>query len=234
MEPPLEELEALLGCEFADRDLLVRALTHRSHPSGDHNERLEFLGDAVLGLLAGEALLETFPDASEGRLTKLKAQLVSSRALESVARAIELGRWLRLGKAEEAAGGREKRGLLVDATEALLGAVYLDGGLDAARKTVARAVVTPEKIRAAEENLAVDNSKSTLQELLQSHGQALPRYRVEEEMGPPHDRRFRIVLEIGPNFHYEGEGASKRQAEQRAAARALESRTEWLGALSAR
>jgi len=232
MPLPLEDLEAKLDYRFQRRDLLDRALTHRSASPGGppdaNNERQEFLGDAVLGLIACERLLALFPDASEGRLTKLKARLVSSRSLEEAAREIDLGRWLRLGQAEESSGGRKKRGLLVDALEAVFAAVYSDGGLEAARTLVLRLLLTDARVRTAEENLAVDNAKSTLQELLQSRALPLPAYRVLEEIGPPHQRRYRVAVEIGPNFRAESEADSKRSAEQKAAAQALEQQSQWL------
>lgn len=229
MPLPLDELEAKLDYRFQDRDLLDRALTHRSvSVNGVDNERLEFLGDAVLGLIACERLLSLFPTASEGRLTKLKARLVSSRSLEEAAREIGLGRWLRLGNAEESSGGRNKRGLLVDALEAIFAAVYSDGGLAPVRSLVLAKLLTRERVCAAEQNLAVDNAKSTLQEVLQSRSLPLPNYRVLQELGPPHRRRYRVVVEIGPNFTSEAEGDSKREAEQQAAAKALASQSEWI------
>jgi len=229
MPRPLENLEAKLDYRFQNRDSLDRALTHSSvSVAGADNERLEFLGDAVLGLVASERLLALFPKGSEGRLTKLKARLVSSRSLEETARELELGSWLRLGAAEESSDGRNKRGLLVDALEAVLAAVYLDGGLTAARRVILAHILTSERVQAADQNLAVDNAKSTLQELLQSRSLALPSYTVVREMGPPHQRRYRVAVEIGPNFRFEAEADSKRGAEQQAAARALEQQAEWL------
>lgn len=229
MPLPLEELEAKLHYRFRNRDLLDRALTHRSvSVHGADNERLEFLGDAVLGLVACERLIAQFPDASEGRLTKLKARLVSSRSLEEAARSLDLGRWLRLGGAEESSGGRDKRGLLVDALEAVLAAVYTDGGLPAARALILEHLLTAERVHVAERNLAVDNAKSTLQELLQSRSLPLPSYRVVQELGPPHQRRYRVAVQIGPNFAVESEAESKRDAEQQAAAEALSRQSDWL------
>ncbi len=233
MQRDLDELQREIGYRFTDADRLVHALTHRSFASeagrpGRHNERLEFLGDAVLGLAAARRLYERFPDCAEGRLSKIKAGLVSAAALHGVARRIGLGRFLQLGGAEEGSGGREKKGLLVDALEALIAAVYLDGGLAAAERLIDRLILSPKAIEGVESNLATDNAKSTLQEILQGKGEPLPVYRVVEEIGPPHQRRFRVELTVNDCFRTAGEGSTKREAEQRAALEALDRRDEWL------
>jgi ribonuclease-3 len=228
-------LEDRIGYRFSRPQLLTEALTHRSWvreapaPTPD-NQRLEFLGDAVLGLLASQTLMQRFPDYSEGLLSKIKARLVSAAALHETALQLDLGNCLLMGRAEEANGGRAKPNLLVDALEALIAAVYLDGGLEAAADITRRTVLAPDRIERAEQNLASDNAKSELQEILQSRQLALPDYRVLEEHGPPHDPVFRIELSIGDRFRAEASGRTKRIAEQSAARQALESLDDWLPA----
>ena len=230
MSDTLDQLERRLGYRFRDALLLEQALTHRSfarEKGGEHNERLELLGDSVLGLLATEILMNRFADHSEGRLTKIKAALVSSDALLREAEALELGSCLRLGKAEESSGGRTKKALLADAVEAIIAAVYLDGGLEAARSLVTRLGLREERLVAADRTLEEENPKSTLQELLQARGLALPVYSVVAEEGPPHRRRYRIRIDVNGLFTAEAEAATKKAAEQKAAAGALRD-TSWL------
>lgn len=234
MRPRRDELQSRIGYRFADPALLERALTHRSStmeaadPTPD-NERLEFLGDAVLGFLASDRLVRRLPEASEGRLAKLKAWLVSAQALHRVACELDLGPALRLGKAEERSGGRAKKGLLVDALEAVIAAVYLDGGVEAAGRVVDRLVLTDQALEAAERDLETNNAKSTLQELLQARRLPGPEYRLIATSGPAHQRRFEVELRIGEDFRARGDGSPKRVAEQRAALAALERRAEWIG-----
>jgi ribonuclease-3 len=220
-------LEEKIGYRFRERGRLEQALTHRSFTQEDqarspHNERLEFLGDSVLGFVASEGLSAQFPSYSEGQLTKLKAFLVSGANLVEVARALDLGEYLRLGRGEHKSGGRTKKALLVDALEALIAAIYLDGGLEAARSFIERAILTPPLIEAAEQNLEIDNFKSALQEWLQSHKLPLPSYRAVHEAGPPHKRHFTVELAVGKTYAVTAEGSTKKAAEQEAARLALE------------
>lgn len=227
MGRPLEELEERIGYRFRDRSLLERALTHRSRanetdPRGEHNERLEFLGDAVLSLAAAELLMERFPELAEGPLTKIKARLVSADHLGEVGQRIELGEFLLLGRIEEANEGRSKKSLIGNALEALIAAVRFDAGVAAARRLVRRLVLTDESIERAKANLDLDNAKSTLQERLQSAGKPLPEYRILSEEGPDHKKTFTVEIAVGDSLRSRGQGSTKRSAEQMAAARALE------------
>ncbi|MCB9384720.1 MAG: ribonuclease III [Bryobacterales bacterium] len=228
-----ERVEEALGYSFRDRALLVLALTHSSFareqsPEIEHNERLEFLGDSVLGLLAAETLERRFPAHAEGRLTKVKASLVNARHLSDAAASINLGSEMRLGRAEERAGGRSKPGLLADALEAVLGAAFLDGGLPAARLIAEKLLLTDVQISQADGGLEQSNAKSALQELLQSHGLALPVYSLIDETGPAHKRTFHVELRLGESFHVQASAATKRAAEQAAARQAVERSEEWL------
>lgn len=226
----MTKIEQRLGYCFRNQSLLQTALRHRStgRESADgsfalgpgNNERLEFLGDAVLGLLVSEGLLNRYPEGSEGRLTKIKARLVSAEGLFEVASALELGSSIELSPTEERNGGRSKRSILADAVEAIIAAVYLDGGAAAAGELVSRLFLTPERVSAAADNLAVDNAKSTLQELLQARQQPPPAYRVLAEHGPPHARTFLVEVAVG-DMRLTGEGQTKKEAEQRAARLAL-------------
>ncbi|HVS02043.1 MAG TPA: ribonuclease III [Thermoanaerobaculia bacterium] len=218
----LEGLEERLGHRFADRGLLASSLTHRSRvqeqTADQHYERLEFLGDAVVGAVAAEWLYATL-EASEGELSKLKSFLVSAPTLAGFAAALELGPLLRLGVGEERSGGREKESLLADALEAVLGALYLDAGLDAVRR-----VLTPMLEEGLERYLEATSPldpKTALQELLQSQGKPLPEYVPAGESGPDHRKRFRIDCRIEGEVVGSGEGSSKKRAEQSAAAAAL-------------
>lgn len=225
MSASIEQLEKLIGYSFRNIQLLERALTHRSF-SGEHsyaedNERLEFLGDAVLELIVSELLMSRFEDYAEGRLTKLRAQLVSADNLCIEATRLQLGSFLRLGKAEENSAGRTKKALLADTLEALIAAVYLDSDLDTTRALVHRLIAAPEKVTAVDATLAEHNPKSTLQELLQAHKLPAAKYQVAEETGPPHDVTFLVTLTIPDLCQTSGKGNSKKNAEQKAAAEAL-------------
>lgn len=223
-----DALQKRLGIQFQNEALLAQALTHRSYlaeVSGlVSNERLEFLGDAVLGLIVAEALYRLHDDWSEGDLTKAKASIVDTRALEMVARAWDVGVYMLISRGEELSGGRDRRALLADAVEAVIGAYYLDQGLDACRAFVLRemAVVT-EAI--ARQEYARDY-KTLLQEVLQARFQAAPSYEVVNETGLPHVRMFEVVVRFRGEDMGHGEGRSKKQAEQQAAARALEKLAE--------
>lgn len=229
-------LEARIGYAFRDCGLMELALTHSSvayeqTDGGDRpadNERMEFLGDAVLSLAVTEYIFRRFQALSEGDLTRLRAQIVSRDNLLRVAQSIALGEFLRLGKGEERSGGRAKSALLADALEALIAAIYLDGGLEPAVAAVERLVLGPEIDRLAEAVLLgeTEDFKSTLQEHLQRHGLGHPIYRTILEDGPAHDRRF--VVEVttcdaagSRRSLATGEGTRKKSAEQQAARQAL-------------
>lgn len=223
----IQSLEKILGYQFKNRDILLQALTHRSRSqesgngSGD-NERFEFLGDSILGFLACERLLAKFPKEPEGQLSKWKARLVSSVNLLEVARILGLGAYLQLGRGEERTGGRDKSTILADALEALIAALYLDGGMKAARDFVSRLILTDKALEAAASGESPQDFKSPLQELLQGVRLPAPVYNLVEEQGPPHARTFRVEVRIGEMFRAEGQGTSKKTAEQKAAQLALD------------
>jgi ribonuclease-3 len=237
------------GHKFKDASLLERALTHRSlayetnpqnltDPEAD-NERLEFVGDAVLGLVVAEALFDRFPDSDEGALTQLRASVVGRKHLSAMAAALGLGEMLRLGKGEERSGGRTKAALLANALEAVIAAIYLDGGLKAAERFVHRAVLAPalpdlDAALAEQEHTpvtardsgafsgAVGDHKSALQEHLQAIGAGQPEYVLVAESGPDHRKRFRIAVRAAgldgvPAVLAESEGSTKKAAQQEAA-----------------
>jgi ribonuclease-3 len=227
-------LEQRLGHRFSTPSLLQDALTHSSavpemranHSESStartavNNERLEFLGDAVLELLTSEYLLSAFPDWSEGQLSKSRARLVNAHSLEAAARRIQLGDHLRLGRGEEKTGGREKQTLLADAFEAVLAAIYLDAGLAAAREMLQRTLFE-QALEEAGERMAESDRKSALQELLQSRGQVPAEYRVVGESGPDHQKTFEIEVWINGSRLAGAQGNTKKEAEQRAARKAL-------------
>lgn len=227
-EGSVEEFEESLGYTFRDRRLLERALTHSSHPQNAQpgmaafdNEQLEFLGDAILGFVVSERLVKRYPEFSEGRLSKMKANLVSAHSLAGVAEQLSLGRYLRLGPGEEKTGGRTKRALLVDAVEAVIAALYLDGGLGAARDFLHKFLLE-EGILGDVERLAAADHKSALQEWMQARGVPTVRYIVVDERGPEHQKTFTVQVEWRGQVLARGEGTSKKQAEQTAAQLTLE------------
>jgi ribonuclease III len=197
---------------------MERALTHRSyayeHGGLPTNERLEFLGDAVLGLVVTDALYAQHPDLAEGSLAKLRASVVSTRALATVARDLGLGRWLRLGKGEEVTGGRDKPSILADTMEAVIGAVYLERGIEGATRLV-RTLFDPLMAAAALDGAAQD-WKTALQELTASRGLGVPDYAIAES-GPDHAKSFVATALVGGAPCGEGQGSSKKEAEQQAA-----------------
>lgn len=215
-------LEERLGHRFRRPELLVLALTHRSYANEQdlpgNSERLEFLGDSVLGALTAEWLFERHPELPEGELSKAKSVLVSERSLADHAAALELGKVLRLGVGEERSGGREKPSLLADALEAVFGALWLDGGLDAARLAVRRFLDGTVAARGGTEE---GDAKTRLQEVLQSRGLERPSYRVVAEEGPDHQKRFEVECLVEEKVAGRGSGRSKKSAEQQAAAAAL-------------
>lgn len=214
-------LEKQIKYRFRKKALLEAALTHPSFRYEDaateeDNQRLEFLGDAVLGLLAADLLMERNLQAAEGELTKQKSSITSGSALASVARSLGLGEHLRLGKGEAASGGNDRDSNLEDALEALLGAIWLDGGLKAARKFFERNIFqTLEKAEPA-----FENPKGMLQEYAQKKGYAVPDYRVVEATGPDHARHYSVEVTVS-TYSYRGEGSSRREAEKQAAQQAV-------------
>jgi ribonuclease-3 len=213
-------LEKRLGHRFASPQLLEQALTHRSR-GADNNERLEFLGDGVLGCAVADELYARFPQLSEGKLTRLRASLVREEALAEVAKSLGIGEFLRLGEGELAAGPEPRPSILADALEALLGAVFLDGGYEAARKTVL-AAFAPLIDRLDPERPAKD-AKTRLQETLQARHRRLPQYRVVALQGEAHRQSFEVecsVAELG--LTATGTGTSRQRAEQQAAKALLE------------
>lgn len=219
---PLKKLERRLGRRFRRRELLERALTHRSYANEKglhHNyERLEFLGDAVLGLVAAEWLFHNHPEVAEGELSKRKAHLVSRVTLARYAELIGLGEVLRLGVGEARSGGSRKASLLADALEAVLGAVFVDGGIQAVRKAITPLLEQGEELR---EGLGYGDAKTRLQELAQARGWPLPEYPLIAEEGPDHQKRFTVECRIASRRLARRTGRSKKIAEQRAAAAVL-------------
>ena len=230
MRPDVSSLEILIGHPFQNRELLERALTHSSHVHEKSasssalqadNEQLEFLGDSILGFLISEALIERLPGYSEGRLSKLKAHIVSAAHLYGVADKLQLGQYLQLGRGEEMSGGRSKRTLLVDALEALIAALYLDAGIDKARAFVKQYVVGDE---GADSPFSTDqvpgtvtDFKSALQELARARNLPLPRYVIVKERGPEHSKTFTVEVRVGKDWVAQAEGYSKKSAAQAAA-----------------
>ncbi|MGC1484666.1 MAG: ribonuclease III [Candidatus Acidiferrum sp.] len=231
-----EQLEERLGYQFKRPELLERALTHssavpelraeREEGSAEagavrDNERLEFLGDAVLELLAREYLLGSFPEWREGQLSKSRARLVNAHSLEDAARRIKLGEHLRLGRGEEKTGGRGKPTLLADAFEAVVAAVYLDAGLGATREMLKR-LLFEQAIEERGERIGDSDRKSALQEFLQGRGDPPAEYRLAGESGPDHQKVFQVEVWISGERMASGEGSTKKEAEQRAAQSAME------------
>jgi ribonuclease-3 len=213
-----QALDRILGVRFRDASLLETALTHRSFAFENglpvNNERLEFLGDAVLGIVVTDMAFREFPDMPEGELAKLRAAIVNMGALADVARDLGVGRFILLGKGEEMSGGRNKSSILADALEALLGAIYLDRGLDAARDLIVR-VFRPRMIAYVRGEGARDY-KTILQELASSEMHALPDYRISER-GPDHEKEFTATVHLAGEQWGSGIGRSKKEAEQQAA-----------------
>lgn len=223
MRADLETLEGTLGHTFKDRKLLERALTHKSRVYEqnlqnvlDDNEQLEFLGDAILGFVVSELLVAAHPDFPEGRLSKLKAHLVSASHLYEVAQHLDLGDHLLLGRGEERSGGRAKPALLADALEALIAAVYLDGGIPPARNLISRHVVADFEPPEEGSHKLLDY-KSALQEMTQAMKLPQPRYSIVEERGPQHAKTFLVEVRVGREWTSQAEGLSKKSAGQKAA-----------------
>jgi ribonuclease-3 len=229
MRAELASLESRINHRFTNPELLRRALTHsslanESHPGADprnDNEQLEFLGDSILGFLISEALVQRFPQSREGELSRLKAHLVSAAHLHGVARRIDLGSFLELGRSEEMSGGRAKKTLLVDGLEAVIAAIYLDGGCDAARtfvfEHVLDAPIDLDEDAGTDIQPAITNFKSALQELAQSKKLPQPRYSIIREKGPEHSKVFTVEVRVGKEWTGQAEGRTKKIAAQRAA-----------------
>jgi ribonuclease-3 len=216
------KLQSRLGYFFQDQALLKEALTHRSFCEERYfsYERLEFLGDSVLGLIISQFLYENFPQKTEGDLTKIKASLVSEITLTQVAQYISLGQYILISKEEEKAGGREKPSIISDAYEALVGAVFLDGGLAPARRMIEKHILS--RFSQIVQNETFRNYKGELLEYLQAQGKRLPRYELLEEEGPEHEKKFTIAVFVKGKEWGRGSGTTKKEAEQNAARMALE------------
>ena len=218
--PPLSDLAARLQVDV-DLDLLERSVTHRSYSYENGgiptNERLEFLGDSVLGLVVTDTLYRTHPDLPEGQLAKLRAAVVNARALAGIGRGLELGEHLLLGRGEESTGGRDKSSIVADTVEAVLGAVYLDQGLEVATALIHR-LFDPLIAEAAALGAGLD-WKTSLQELCAAQALGVPEY-VVEESGPDHQKTFRARVRVAEQLYGDGRGRSKKEAEQEAAAAA--------------
>src|ERR1700678_1508260 len=258
-EREINALETALGYHFHRRAVIEQAVTHssqareqESQQAGENkfrvhdNEQLEFLGDAVLSLVTSEELFQRFPQFREGELSKIRAHVVSERHLIRVAQQLELGDYLRLGRGEEKSGGRSKTALLVDALEAILAAIYLDGGMEPAREFFLREILTPELERMEREGgaLPMTDFKSALQEALQGLGMAQPSYVLVQEAGPEHSKTFTVEVHLNAkngeeraDFVGRAEGSTKKTAEQDAARQLLSylaSRPQAAGAKLAR
>jgi ribonuclease-3 len=242
-QPALQPLERALGHKFEQEHLLVKALTHSSlahefqltevvpdHPPPEDNEQMEFLGDAVIGLLVAESLCKRFPELSEGELTRLRSALVSRKHLGNVAARLKLGKYMLLGKGEERSGGRKKAALLANCMEAVIAALYLDAGFETTRSFVEREIMTPSVTELQKELLegrSIGDHKSALQEFLQAKKGSQPVYVVKAESGPDHRKRFTVEVRLPDNGTpgkalARGSGTTKKKAEQEAARRALE------------
>jgi ribonuclease-3 len=229
VERTLERFQELLGLRFVHKDLLRRALTHRSATAGDQqsengtesNERLEFLGDSVLGLVVNEHLFHQYPRDREGLLTQMKSLLVSRAVLSRKAREMKVGEFLFLSSGEEESGGRDRSSILADSFEAVVGAIYLDQGMEAARTFIG------ERLMADSRNILEDRSninwKSMLQEHVQSEQKTHPQYRVTSEDGPDHEKVFTVDVMVGRKVLGRGKGKNKKRAQQEAARAALRS-----------
>jgi ribonuclease III len=215
----LERFTRQLGYVFRDFDLLTRALTHRSAP-GANNERLEFLGDGLINFVVAEALLQSRPDADEGELSRLRARLVCEDALARAAERLALGDALILGSGEQKSGGFRRASILADTLEAVLGAVYVDGGFDAGRATCLR--VFADALAQQPDPTELKDAKTRLQEFLQGRGRPLPVYELGAAEGPPHRQAFTMICRLADGAeHAEGHGSSRKAAEQDAAGRML-------------
>ena len=233
MQADSSEFESRIGYTFTQRELLRRALTHKSysHEAKEldvrHNETFEFLGDSVLGFVIGDLLFRHFPQMDEGALSKMKAFLVSAPSLAAKARELGMGEVILLGIGEEKTGGRKKDSLLANLFEAMIAGVYLDGGIEAARRLIERTFV-PDIEKIDQQDLLFQDFKTALQELAQGKGLPLPDYAVVAEVGPDHDKTFVVEVKLG-KLATRGEGSSKKEAQQQAARHALREFAEQYG-----
>lgn len=222
----MDSLEKKLGHSFRDRALLMTALTHSSYANenkgrgGESNERLEFLGDSVLGMVVADALYSRFPELPEGRMTRLRAQLVCEESLHRVAAELGLGDHVRLGRGEEHTGGRRRTSILADAVEAVIAAMYLDGGMDTARGFIERQILSA--LDGAGPVMRVEDFKTELQELVQRKSGQILSYELLGESGPDHDKTFTSQVSLNGRAIGSGSGRTKKEAEQAAARAALE------------
>ena len=219
----MKTLEEKLGYAFRDPSLLENALTHSSCANESRgklqsNERLEFLGDSILGMVVAEHLYRNHPDLPEGELTRTRAALVCEESLVEVAKELGLGNYLKLGKGEEAGGGRNRPSIRADAVEAVLAAVYLDGGIGSARKIIQKYILTREVSSLS----GIRDFKTALQELVQRESGQVLKYRLTGESGPDHDKRFFVEVDLNGSPIGNGAGHSKKEAEQRAAKAAIQ------------
>lgn len=219
----MRTLEEKLGYTFQDPSLLENALTHSSRANESRgkllsNERLEFLGDSILGMVVADHLYRSHPDLPEGELTRTRAALVCEESLVEVARELDLGEHLRLGKGESAGGGRERPSIQADAVEAVLAAIYLDGGIGSARKFIQRFILSREIAGLTKPR----DHKTSLQELVQRESGQVLQYRLVGEEGPDHNKRFFVEVDLNGKSVGSGSGHSKKEAEQQAAAAAIE------------
>ena len=221
----MEKLEKKIGYCFHNRELLKTALTHSSYANEardrhtQSNERLEFLGDSILGMVTSDYIFKLYPDIPEGELTKLRAAVVCEQALYEVARSLGLSEFLLLGRGEEAGGGRERASILADAVEAMIGAVYMDGGLAAAQPFILSFIKPSVARTAARHNF--NDYKTMLQEIVQKNREEVLSYRVAAQSGPDHDKTFIMEVLLNSNVVAQGRGHSKKEAEQAAAHEAL-------------
>ncbi len=219
----MEELQQRLGYTFRNRGYLETALTHSSYanerPGMHSNERLEFLGDSVLGFCAAKTICRLYPEMPEGEMTRLRAELVCEASLHQVAGALDLGKHLRLGRNEECNGGRQRVSILADCVEALIAALYLDGGLAPAERFIEERIL--QDVRAGHRPVRTDY-KTQLQEILQKEGGAAPVYSVIGESGPDHNKSFVARVMLHGGAYADGAGKSKKEAEQNAAKAALQ------------
>ena len=221
----MEQLEQKIGYTFKDKHLLTNAMTHSSYANEKRgrnitsNERLEFLGDSVLGLITSDYIFRLYDTIPEGELTKLRSVLVCEQALHREALAIGLNEFILLGRGEEAGGGRMRTSILADATEALIGAIYLDGGMEQARKFVLSFIIP--SVKSHEKDDSFQDYKTMLQEIVQKNREETLSYRLASEEGPDHNKTFRMEVLLNSNVVAQGSGHSKKEAEQNAAREAL-------------
>ena len=222
-----EELQEIIGYRFKRLDLLKLAMTHPSmrveNPKSGDNQRLEFLGDAVAQLLLSERIFQLMPDTNEGGMTQTRAAVASSKSMAAIARKFNLGQYLRLSRSEESTGGRNRDAALADVLEAILGAIYLDGGIEPARAAIELFFASQINQATKVTKLVTDsNPKGKLQEVIQDYTSILPTYRITEESGPDHDKTFKATVHWGEHLLGAGEGSSKKEAEIGAALSAVQ------------